>query len=60
MSRNPHEGTDFYDYLKKEGVYKDVHALMRKKYGHLMEKDKPRLFGKIKNFLNSIIGLIMS
>jgi hypothetical protein len=59
MSKNPHEGTDFYDYLKEEGIYKEVHVLMRKKYGHLMEKNKVRLFGRIRNFLRSIAGIVI-
>lgn len=60
MSKNPHKGTDFYDYLKEEGVSKEVHTLMKKKYGHLIEKDKSGLFGRIRNFLNSIVGFIIS
>ena len=63
MSRNPHKGTNFYDYLKEEGMSKEVHTLMKKKYGHLMEKeekDKSGLLGRIRNLLNSIIGFIIS
>lgn len=59
MSRNPHKGTDFIASLKEDGVYKEVHARMIKEYGHLMEKDKSRLLGRIRNFLNSIVGFIM-
>ena len=58
MSKNPHEGTDFYDYLKKEGIYKDARTLMKKKYGPLMKKDKSGFLGRIRNFLNSIVGFI--
>jgi hypothetical protein len=60
MSRNPHKGTDFYDYLKEEGISKEVHARMEKEFGHLMRKEKSGLLGRIKNFLNSIVGFIIS
>jgi hypothetical protein len=43
MSRNPHKGTDFYDYLKEEGISKEVHARMEKEFGHLMRKEKSGL-----------------
>ena len=33
MSDNPHKGTNFYDYLKEEGIYEKVSETMRQKYG---------------------------
>ena len=54
MSKNPHKGTNFYDYLKEEGIYRETHILMQEKYGDLMEKDKTNVFKKIWRSLNSI------
>ena len=38
MSRNPHKGTNFYDYLKEEGMSKEVHTLMKKSMDALWRK----------------------
>lgn len=40
MSKNPHKGTSFDDYLREEGIYEETHEHMEKKYGHLMENNK--------------------
>ena len=55
MNKNPHEGTNFYDYLKEEGVYEEVHTRMVKEYGHLIEKDKTNFFKKIWILISSVI-----
>lgn len=60
MTKNPHRGRDFIDYLKDEGVYKEVRARMMRKYGHLINEEKVGLWEKIMRRLRSIVGLIFS
>ena len=60
MEHNKHEGTNFFDYLKEEGIYEEVQELATKRYGHLEQKRKVNLFGKIKNLLSCIVGFLVT
>ena len=57
MKNNKHDGTNFFDYLKKEGIYEEVEELSEKRYGHLKKENKRNILGRIRNFLGSIAGI---
>ena len=60
MRTSKREGSNFWNHLKEKGIYEEVQELAEEKYGHLYRKDKTNFFRKIKNFLGSIVAILIT
>ncbi len=60
MRTSKHEGSNFWDHLKEKGIYEEVQELAEERYGHLYQKGKTNFCRRIRNFLNSIVGFLVS
>ena len=58
MRTSKREGSNFWDHLKEKGIYEEVQELAEERYGHLYRKNKTNFLTRIRNILNSIVGLL--